>query len=137
VQRRNIPGYSPFEAVVGYSRAVVAGDHVYVAGTAPIPRDGSAPPEGAYEQTKLCLEIILGALESAGAAAADVVRTRVYLTRPDDFEGMARAHGEVFGDVRPAMSALVIKELVDPRWRVEIEADALIGSGAQTKMSVT
>ena len=128
MQRRLITGYSPYEPVVGYSRAVVVGDHVHVSGTAPIPKDGGEPPEDAYAQTKLCLEIVLGALAEAGAHAGDVVRTRIFLTQVEDYEGIARAHGEVFGDVRPASSALVVKGLIDPRWRVEIEADALIGS---------
>lgn len=137
MQARRIAGYSPYEAVFGYSRAVVAGDHVHVSGTAPIPRDGGRPPEDAYEQAKLCLDIIVGVLSEAGAGAEDVVRTRVYLTRAEDFEGVSRAHGAVFGDVRPANTTVIVSELIDPRWRVEIEADALIGSGAQAKMGAT
>jgi enamine deaminase RidA (YjgF/YER057c/UK114 family) len=127
VERRLIPGHSPFEPVVGYSRAVVAGGHVYVAGTAPIPRVGDPPP-GAYEQARLCLEIVGTALAEAGAAFRDVVRTRVYLTEAADWEDVGRAHGEVFGEIRPASAMLVVKELLDPRWRVEIEADAVLTS---------
>jgi enamine deaminase RidA (YjgF/YER057c/UK114 family) len=130
VQRRRIDGHSPYEPIYGHCRAVVVGDHVYVSGTAPIPRDRADPPEDAYGQTKLCLEIILGALAEAGASPEDVVRTRAFLTRAGDFDEVARAHGEVFGDIRPAAAAVVVKELMDPRWRVEIEADALIGSAA-------
>lgn len=117
------------EPAVGYSRAVVAGGMVHVAGTAPIPKQGE-PPEGAYEQARLCLEIVGGVLEEAGSSFADVVRTRVYLTSADDWRDVGRAHGEVFGAIRPASSMLVVVGLLDPRWLVEIEADALIGSGA-------
>ncbi|HET9506678.1 MAG TPA: RidA family protein [Gaiellaceae bacterium] len=127
MERRLIPGHSPLEPVVGYSRAVVAGGHVYVAGTAPIPREGD-PPAGAYEQARLCLEIVGTALAEAGAAFRDVVRTRVYLTEAADWEDVGRAHGEVFGEIRPASAMLVVKELLDPRWRVEIEADAVLTS---------
>jgi enamine deaminase RidA (YjgF/YER057c/UK114 family) len=127
VERRLIPGHSPLEPVVGYSRAVVVGGLVYVAGTAPIPREGD-PPAGAYEQARLCLEIVGTALAEAGAAFRDVVRTRVYLTEAADWEDVGRAHGEVFGEIRPASAMLVVKELLDPRWRVEIEADAVLTS---------
>ena len=124
--RRLISGHSPHEETVGFSRAVVADSHVFVAGTAPIPFDGGDPPDGAYEQMRLCLEIVLGALERAGASAADVVRTRIYLTRSADYGEAARAHGEVFADIRPAATAVVVSELVDPRWLVELEAEAVI-----------
>jgi enamine deaminase RidA (YjgF/YER057c/UK114 family) len=125
MERRLITGHSPYEAVSGFSRAVVAGGGVHVAGTAPIPEDGD-PPEGAYEQARLCLEIVGGALERAGAGLADVVRTRVYLTDAADWEEVARAHGEVFAEIRPASTAVVVKALLDERWRVEIEADAVL-----------
>lgn len=125
MERRLISGHSPFEAVTGFSRAVVAGGRVLVAGTAPIPREGD-PPDGAYEQARLCLDIVGGALERAGAGFADVVRTRMYLTDADDWEDVARAHGEVFSEIRPASTAVVVKELLDPRWRVEIEAEAVL-----------
>ena len=125
MERRLIAGHSPFEPVVGYSRAVVSGANVHVSGTAPIPREGD-PPEDAYEQARLCLEIVGGALAEAGAAFGDVVRTRIYLTDVDDYEDVARAHGEVFGEIRPASTAVVVKALLDPRWHVEIEADAVL-----------
>jgi enamine deaminase RidA (YjgF/YER057c/UK114 family) len=125
VERRLISGHSPYETVTGFSRAVVAGGRVLVAGTAPIPIDGD-PPDGAYEQARLCLEIVGGALERAGAGFADVVRTRMYLTDPGDWEEVARAHGEVFAEIRPASTAVVVKELLDPRWRVELEAEAVL-----------
>lgn len=126
MERRTIPGHSPYEAVVGYSRAVVSGPHVFVSGTAPIAADGGEPPDDAYGQARLCLELILGALAEAGASAADVVRTRMFLTEAADMDEIGRAHGEVFGEIRPASTALVVKALLDSRWRVEIEADALL-----------
>jgi enamine deaminase RidA (YjgF/YER057c/UK114 family) len=110
---------------MGYSRAVVVGSNVYVAGTAPIPPDGSPPPEGAYEQTRLCLEIIRSALAQAGADLEDVVRTRVYLAGPEHFEEMARAHGEAFREIRP-VNTTVVASLMDPAWTVEIEVDAVL-----------
>jgi enamine deaminase RidA (YjgF/YER057c/UK114 family) len=125
MERRLISGHSPYEQIMGYSRAVVVGSTVYVAGTAPIPADGSPPPEGSYEQARLCFEIIGLALENAGAAFGNVVRTRVYVTHPDHFEGVARAHGEVFGDVRP-VNTTVVTALMDPAWKVEIDVDAVL-----------
>ena len=125
MERRRISGYSPHEQVVGYSRAVVVGREVRVAGTAPIPREGE-PPADAYGQTKLCLEIIGGALEQAGSSFEDVVRTRLYLIDAGDYDGVARAHGEIFSEIRPASTAIVVKALLDPRWRIEIEADAVL-----------
>jgi enamine deaminase RidA (YjgF/YER057c/UK114 family) len=114
------------EPVVGYSRVVVAGGHVYVSGTAPIPPDGSPPPQSAYEQTRLCLEIILDALAQAGARPEDVVRTRMYAVDEDSFDDIGRAHGEVFGEIRPASAWIGVSHLADPRWRVEIEAEAVL-----------
>jgi enamine deaminase RidA (YjgF/YER057c/UK114 family) len=125
MERRLISGHSPYEKVVGFSRAVVVGDTVYVAGTAPIPADGSPPPESAYEQTRLCLQIIGRALEQAGASYADVVRTRIFVVDRGDYEEIARAHGEVFGEIRPASTA-VVASLLDPAWKVEIEAQAVL-----------
>jgi enamine deaminase RidA (YjgF/YER057c/UK114 family) len=126
VERQNIPGHAPLEPVVGYSRAVRVGELVWVSGTAPIPPDGADPPSTPYEQARLCLEIISGALERAGARLEDVVRTRIYVVDADVFDDVARAHGEVFGEILPATSGLVVKALLDPRWLVEIEADAIL-----------
>lgn len=123
--RRNISSGSPYEPVVGFSRAVVHAGRVYVAGTAPVMPDGAPPPDGAYDQARRCLEIILGALEEAGARPEDVVRTRTYITSADVWEEVGRAHGEVFGEIRPA-STMVVASLLDPRWKVEIEAEAVI-----------
>jgi len=125
VERRRISSGSPYEPVFGFSRALVAGRHVYVSGTAPVMPDGAEPPADAYGQARRCLEIIVDALEDAGARVDDVVRTRVYVTRPDVWKDVARAHAEVFGETRPAATAIVT-ELLDSRWLVEIEAEALL-----------
>ena len=126
MERRLISGHSPYEPAVGFSRAVVADGHVYVAGTAPIPPDGSPPPDDAYEQARLCLRIIGGALEQAGSGLEQVVRTRVYVTDPAHADAVGRAHGEVFSEIRPA-STMVVTRLLDPAWKVEIDADAVLG----------
>ena len=87
---------------------------------------GAEPPGDAYGQARRCLEIIGAALEEAGASHRHVVRTRMFLTRVDDFEGAARAHGEVFADIRPANTTLLVRGFLDPRWLIEIEADAIV-----------
>jgi enamine deaminase RidA (YjgF/YER057c/UK114 family) len=125
MERRLISGYGPWEKIFGYSRAVIVGNYVHVAGTAPITRDGSPPPDDAYEQTKLCLEIIREALERAGSGLEHVVRTRVYLTDRAHFDGFGRAHGEVFGEIRP-VNTTVFTSLYDPAWYVEIDVDAVL-----------
>jgi enamine deaminase RidA (YjgF/YER057c/UK114 family) len=117
---------SPFEPIIGFSRAVRDGRVVAVSGTAPVMPDGGDPPADAHGQARRCLEIIAAALEQAGARMEDVIRTRTYLTRAADWEDAGRAHGEVFGDIRPASTMVVVADLLDPRWLVEIEADALI-----------
>ena len=115
----------PWERTIGYSRAARVGQHVHVSGTAPVMPDGADPPAEPYEQARRCLEIILAALAEVGARAEDVVRTRIYLTHADDIEAVGRAHGEVFGSVRPATTGVVVG-LLDPRWLVEIEAEAIV-----------
>jgi enamine deaminase RidA (YjgF/YER057c/UK114 family) len=125
VKRRLISSAQPFEERFGYSRAVVAGNAVHVAGTAPTMPDGADPPADAYGQARRCLEIVVAALAEAGAAPADVVRTRLYVTDPAHLLDVGRAHREVFGEARPASTAVVVG-LVDPRWVVEIEADAVL-----------
>jgi enamine deaminase RidA (YjgF/YER057c/UK114 family) len=120
--RQLVPAVSPQAATVGYSRAVRDGRHVFVAGTAPVGSDSADP----YEQAKRCLEIITDALAEVGAKPEHVVRTRVYIVDPNDWERIGRAHGEIFGDVRPASAMVVIAGLLDPNWRVEIEAEALL-----------
>ncbi len=124
--RDNISGSSPFEKSVGFSRAVRVNDRVYVSGTAPLSEDGSTAYSGdSYRQAKQCLEIIERALQAAGAKLTDVVRTRVYISDPSAYEGVARAHGEVFSEIRPASTMVVCKLLRDD-WLVEIEADAVV-----------
>ncbi len=126
MERRLISSGSPYEPIVGFSRAVRVGKHVYVAGTAPVMPDGADPPEDAYGQARRCLEIIAAALSEAGASLEDVVRTRVYLVRAEDFDGVGRAHGELFGDIRPANTTVLAGGLLDPRWLVEMEAEAIV-----------
>ena len=125
MERRLISGHSPFEGVAGFSRAVVVGSTVHVAGTAPIPPDGSPTPESAYEQAKLCLSLIAEALERAGSSFADVVRTRMFVTDAAHWGDVSRAHGEAFREVRPAATC-VVTSLLDPAWKVEIEAEAVL-----------
>jgi enamine deaminase RidA (YjgF/YER057c/UK114 family) len=126
VPRRLIASGSPFEPVIGFSRAVVEGHHVVVAGTAPVMPDGGDPPAEAFGQTRRVLEIIVAALAEAGAGPEHVVRTRTYLTDAGDWEEVGRAHGEVFADIRPASTMIVVSAFLDPRWRVEMEADAIL-----------
>jgi enamine deaminase RidA (YjgF/YER057c/UK114 family) len=126
VDRRLIAGHSPFEPVFGFSRAVAVDGRVHVAGTAPIPPAGESPPDTAYEQARLCLELIGDALARAGTGLEHVVRTRMFLTDAADWEDVARAHGETFADVRPASTAIVVAALLDPAWKVEIEAEAVV-----------
>ena len=125
MSRRLISSAQPLEREFGYSRAVVADGHVYVAGTIARMDDGSEPPPDPYVQARRALEIILAALEEAGSGREHVVRTRLYITRPEHLHEVGRAHGEVFGDVRPATTALVVG-LPNPAWLVEIEADAVL-----------
>jgi enamine deaminase RidA (YjgF/YER057c/UK114 family) len=126
MERRLISSGSSWEARYGYSRAVVAGAHVYIAGTAPIMPDDADPPAEPYDQMRRCLEIAAAGLAEAGASVADVVRTRVFMTDAANAPEIMRAHGEVFGSVRPACTGAVVG-LLDPRWLVEIELDAVRG----------
>ena len=126
VQRQRLSGHSPYEPVFGFSRAVVAGGRVLVAGTAPIPSAGGAAPAGAYAQAKLCLDLISAALTRAGSGLEHVVRTRMFITDAAHWPQVARAHGEVFADIRPAATAVVVAGLLDPAWLVEIEAEAVL-----------
>jgi enamine deaminase RidA (YjgF/YER057c/UK114 family) len=130
VERRLISSGSPYEPVVGFSRALVAGRHVFVSGTAPVMPDDADPPGDAYGQARRCFEIVAAALAEAGAAPHHVVRTRMFLVRAEDWEDVARAHAEVFAEVRPAATAVVVAALLDPRWLVEVEVDALLPENA-------
>ena len=126
MERRRVASGSPYEPRVGFSRAVRVGDRVLVAGTAPIWPDGSCDPNP-ETQAHRCLEIILAALAEAGAGPEHVVRTRMFLTSAADGDAVGRAHGAVFGEIRPAATMVVVAGLLDPRWKVEIEAEAIIG----------
>jgi enamine deaminase RidA (YjgF/YER057c/UK114 family) len=128
-ERQRISSGSPFEPTIGFSRAVRIGDRVLVSGTGPIWADGSCPDDAGV-QARRCLEIILDALVAAGGGAGDVVRTRMFLTSATDADAVGAAHGEVFGEHRPAATMVVIAALLDPRWRVEIEAEAIVDSEA-------
>jgi len=121
-ERTNIPGTSPYEPIIGFSRAVRIGRHVMVSGTGPVGADDLS----AAEQTDQCLTIIAGVLKEAGTSFEHVVRTRMYLTDREDWEAVARVHGKFFSIIRPAATMVIVSGLIDPRWKVEIEVDALI-----------
>jgi enamine deaminase RidA (YjgF/YER057c/UK114 family) len=121
-----ISGHSPYEPLFGFSRAVVAGDRVLVAGTAPVPVGGGPPPASPYDQARLCLDLIGEALDRAGSGLPHVLRTRMFLTDAAHWREVARAHGEVFADIRPAATAVIVAGLLDPAWLVEIEAEAAL-----------
>jgi enamine deaminase RidA (YjgF/YER057c/UK114 family) len=131
-ERIQVRSGSPFEATIGFSRAVRVDDRVVVSGTAPVWPDGKCPDD-ADVQARRCLEIIASALADAGASVTDVIRTRMFLTDAADADAVGRAHAEVFGTVRPAATMLVVAGLLDPRWRVEIEAEAVIGTEASAR----
>lgn len=119
---------SPFETTIGFSRAVKFGRRVVVSGTAPIWPDGSCPPD-VRGQARRCCEIIVAALTEAGATPSDVLRTRMYLVSAGDAAAVGEVHAEFFGPAAPAASMVVVAALLDPRWRVEIEAEAELPSG--------
>ncbi len=121
--RRRAASGSPFEPLIGFSRAVRSGSRVLVSGTGPVWPDGSCDPDPGV-QARRCFEIAVAALEQLGASLADVVRTRMYLVAAEDWEAVGRVHGELFADVRPAATMLVVASLLDPRWRVEVEVEA-------------
>ena len=130
MKRQNISSGSPYEPIIGFSRAVRIGNIVSVGGTAPIGADGKTVGIGdPAAQTRRSLEIIKASLEKAGAKMEDVIRTRIFLTRQADWEAIGRAHGEFFGAIRPASTMAVVKALLDDAWLVEIEADAVVGDG--------
>lgn len=125
MERLRVASGSPYESVIGFSRAVRTGSQVAVGGTAPIWPDGSCDPDPAA-QARQCLAIIERALIEAGVTMSDVVRTRTYLVARDDWEAIGQVHGEVFRDIRPASTMIVVAGMLDPRWKVEIEADVII-----------
>jgi enamine deaminase RidA (YjgF/YER057c/UK114 family) len=121
MNRMNIPGTSPYESIIGFSRAVRIGNVVHVSGTGPV----GAEELSASEQTRVVLGIIEAAWAQAGARCEHVVRTRIFLAHAEDWEEVGRAHGAVFGTIRPA-STMVVVALLNPKWRVEIEAEAVL-----------
>lgn len=125
-ERQHATSGSPFEATIGFSRGLRMGDRVVIAGTTPIWPDGSCDPDAGL-QARRCLEIILAALRDLGAETADVIRTRMYLTDVGDAAAVGKEHGAAFRDVRPASTMVVVSGLLDPRWKVEIEAEAIVG----------
>ncbi len=126
--RKNVSSGSPFEPTIGFSRAVRVGDRVLVSGTGPIWPDGSCSDDPGA-QSRRCFEIIDAALAEAGADLSAVVRTRMYVTDPSAVEAVSAEHGRVFANVRPAATLVIVAGLVDSRWKVEIEAEALIVEG--------
>jgi enamine deaminase RidA (YjgF/YER057c/UK114 family) len=119
--RHNIPGSSPFEPVIGFSRAVRIGNTVHISGTGPVGADDAS----VEDQARRVFEIIEQALIQAGATLRDVVRTRMYLTHAADWEAVGKVHGELFGGIRPAATMVVVAALLNPSWRIEIEAEAV------------
>ena len=120
--RQNFPGTSPYEPIIGFSRAVRVGNTIHISGTGPVGADDA----DAAAQTRKILEIVQPILTQAGATFADVIRTRIYLTHAKDWETVGRVHGEVFHNIRPAATMVVVAALLNPNWRVEIEFDAVI-----------
>jgi enamine deaminase RidA (YjgF/YER057c/UK114 family) len=125
-ERQLVSSGSPYEEPIGFSRAVRVGDRVVVAGTAPNWLDGHVDADVEREADR-CFDIIIAALEEAGASAADVVRTRTYLVDAADWEAAGRSHGRYFREARPASTMIVVSGFIDPRWKVEMEAEAVIG----------
>ncbi len=123
--RQGISSGSPFEPTIGFSRALRVGDRVLVSGTGPVVPGGGCP-DGAGAQARRCFEIIQVALAGAGAGLDDIVRTRMYITSAGDAAAVGAVHGELLGHVRPAASMVVVAGLLDPAWRVEIEAEAVL-----------
>ena len=124
--RQRASSGSPFEASIGFSRAVRVGNRILVSGTAPVEDDGSSTQGDAEAQAECCLFVIMRAIEELGGSAKDVVRTRMLLVDAADGEAVGRAHGRWFADVRPAATMVVVAGLLRPEWRVEIEAEAVI-----------
>lgn len=125
-KRQNISSGSPFEPKIGFSRAVKVGSFIAVSGTAPIGPDGKVTAKGdAAGQARRCFEIIKGVLEKAGTDLTAVVRTRLLLTRIEDWEKVAAVHGEYFGTIRPATTFVQVAKLIDPEWLIEVEVDAI------------
>jgi enamine deaminase RidA (YjgF/YER057c/UK114 family) len=131
--RKNFSGESPFEPIIGFSRAVRVGNSVHLSGTGPV----GAENEDAEGQTRRAFAIANEALARAGATFKDIVRTRMFLTRVEDWEAVGRVHGEIFRDIRPAATMVVVAALLNPAWRIEIEMDAVIDSANSGPQSVS
>ena len=125
--RTSTSGTSPYETAYGFSRALRVGNRILVSGTAPVEPDGTSTPGDAAAQTRRCLAIILTAIKELGGSAAGVVRTRMFITDPADADTIGAVHGEVLGTIRPAATMVVVSALLRPEWRIEIEAEALVG----------
>ena len=119
---------SPYEATIGFSRAVRVGERILVSGTAPVPPPGDPVAPQAADQMRRCGEIIAAALAEAGASLSQVVRTRMFITDPADAGEIGAVHAELFGDAAPAATMVVVAALLDPRWKVEVEAEAVLES---------
>ena len=127
MKKQLVSSKSPFEKSIGFSRAVRVGNTIVVSGTAPIAPDGfTAHPGDLYHQTICCIEIIKDAVENAGGRMADIIRTRIMLTDISRWQEAARAHGEVFGEIRPASTFMEVSRFIDANWLVEMEADAMV-----------
>jgi enamine deaminase RidA (YjgF/YER057c/UK114 family) len=124
-ERQHVSSGSPFEPSIGFSRAVRVGDRVVVSGTGPVVTGGTCPDD-AGDQARRCFDIIAAALAEAGASLDDVVRTRMYITSVEYGDAVGAAHGERLGHVRPAATMVVVAGLLDPAWKVEIEAEAVL-----------
>lgn len=124
--RRRTASASPYEAAIGFARAIRVEDRILVSGTAPVEPDGSSTLGDAEAQAERCLAIIVAAIEALGGEAEDVVRTRMFITDPADADAVGRAHGRWFADIRPASTMVVVAGLLRPEWRVEIEAEAVV-----------
>jgi len=128
--RQNLPGTSPYEPIIGFSRAVRSGNAIYVSGTGPVGADDA----DVETQTRKIFQIAEDVLKRGGATLADVVRTRMYLTHAADWEAVGRVHGELFRDIRPAATMVVVAQLLHPKWRIEIDAVlASPASGAESQ----
>jgi enamine deaminase RidA (YjgF/YER057c/UK114 family) len=125
--RKTVSTGSPYEPIIGISRAVRIGQFIAISGTAPLSTEGKTVAAGhPAEQTRRCIQIAEKALKELGADLTDVIRTRIYLTHIDDWEAVGKVHGEYFGDIRPACTIVQVTRFVDPQWGVEIEFDAVV-----------
>lgn len=126
---KRVSSGSPLEGTIGFSRAVRVGNFIAVAGTAPIPADSNLRVDtwSVYEQTRLCLQIVRKAIEDAGGCLDNVIRTRIMLTDISTWREAAQAHGEYLSDIKPACTFVEVGGFIDPAWKVEVEADCLVG----------